>query len=1082
VQTLSDLEPLTITSRMELAPGAVLVASPKQAAAPVIWSRVVKEFDSADDTSKKRLAARFLPNRNSISVLKEMPFAPNTTLGSSAALGHGASAALGRRGPGLGDLFRDEAGNFTILDPAMIAWLESEKPELWVGTSAPQYYLESVQTIPVDSAVMIGSTIDLTDIELVIRPNVSTLYLIAERLVCGDNASITWADPGGVSPPRQDNAGLNGADLWGTNPEGDGWDGEDGSPGLAGVTGAAGLAAPSLEIWVKEMSAMPNIDLNGEDGRNGGRGQRGGDGGRGADGAGSETRFHYWCGKGPGDGGNGGWGGNGGPGGQGGKGGKGGTLTIAVLENTLEATLTSRVFRIKNQGGQPGRGGPGGIGGAGGAGGTAGNKGNCSGARDGQAGGDGQPGAVGRDSVVAGIEGEVHFLGFTVDEWDAQLTRPWLADVAPGQVFPGDSVTLRGSRFGAGDKVIISGVALPPAFNADGSILVDVPPTVGGGITSVFVLRQDGAESNRFNIWIKPQLDPIDVLPEPGNTVSLTGRAFVAGAGVLVSGAWCTGAVRSAGELTFAVPDVAGRDDLTLQVRNPDGMVSNIRFAQIQWKVEIGFAFGVHNLPVWGSSGANFTDGVPDWGTFKDTFGSAEVWHEQLDPFFGHPMLTAAFFAFYYYFLKGEANGGLASGFCTALAGLVADNFWQGRVDTHSITKASVHRYLTAKHGKLLSKESLIQFHSQGREGVARVEATAREVETIFLRGCDRDNAPLIFFIPSGDILDSGYFAKLGNSHCVMPYRFSYPLGHPRPRLSPDRSTTITDLDGVSLYVWDCNHPDSDKCKLVFKQDAGELKFEYFSDPQGGVQFSSDQGITLGMMTNGRYMLADHAMPFSGPLGVKAFILDFVQSPADLQVQDASERRTGNFDGQIFAQIPDSHPCYLIAGAYLLPPDTALTRRIVGTGAGSYTFNSIMPAGGSLTLEAVPTALGQVDVLSVNADATRFQFTPATEKTFSLTLARQVGNQARGVAIRGVGGAPGAEVDMMISPELSMVRIGNRGGARNVEVRAVVMDNQTNAMLKKDIPSMELQPKNELTVTVQDWTKLDARAHVSSFD
>jgi hypothetical protein len=123
---------------------------------------------------------------------------------------------------------------------------------------------------------------------------------------------------------------------------------------------------------------------------------------------------------------------------------------------------------------------------------------------------------------------------------------------------------------------------------------------------------------------------------------------------------------------------------------------------------EILFRYGTHNL-----SFGNFSDGVPDWGTFKDTFGAAEVWHEQLDPIFGHPILTAAFYAFYYHYLKGEANGGLATGFCTSLASLVADNFWAGRTDTHTITKESVHKFLTAIHGKLLSRESLTRFHEQ---------------------------------------------------------------------------------------------------------------------------------------------------------------------------------------------------------------------------------------------------------------------------------------------------------------------------------------------------------------------------------
>jgi len=94
----------------------------------------------------------------------------------------------------------------------------------------------------------------------------------------------------------------------------------------------------------------------------------------------------------------------------------------------------------------------------------------------------------------------------------------------------------------------------------------------------------------------------------------------------------------------------------------------------------------------------------------------AEVWHELLDPIFGHPVLTVAYFEFYKYFLKGTGNGGLATGFCTSLASLVADRFWQGKTDSPTIQKADVQKMLTGVHGKLLSRESLLRFHDQGRD------------------------------------------------------------------------------------------------------------------------------------------------------------------------------------------------------------------------------------------------------------------------------------------------------------------------------------------------------------------------------
>ena len=70
---------------------------------------------------------------------------------------------------------------------------------------------------------------------------------------------------------------------------------------------------------------------------------------------------------------------------------------------------------------------------------------------------------------------------------------------------------------------------------------------------------------------------------------------------------------------------------MTIQVRNPDGRVSNSRTATQPRILEVPFKYDQHNL-----SFGNFTDGAPDWGTFEDTFGSAEVWHELLDPIFGH--------------------------------------------------------------------------------------------------------------------------------------------------------------------------------------------------------------------------------------------------------------------------------------------------------------------------------------------------------------------------------------------------------------------------------------------------------------
>jgi hypothetical protein len=513
---------------------------------------------------------------------------------------------------------------------------------------------------------------------------------------------------------------------------------------------------------------------------------------------------------------------------------------------------------------------------------------------------------------------------------------------------------------------------------------------------------------------------------------------------------------------------------VSIQVRNPDGRVSNLRTAQQPRILEVPFKYGQHNL-----SFPNFAKADPGWGNFEDTFGTAEVWHELLDPIFGHPVLTAAYFAFYVYFLRGKDNGGLATGYCTSLASLVADRFWLGNTNTPTIAQSAVQNQLVGVHGKLLSRQSLLTFHDQGREGLDRVEHTYRDIEATFLRGTDRQNQPLLFFIPSGDVWDSGYFDKLSDSHCVMPYRFVYPLGSSAPQLTADGASTISDPDGVDLFVWDCNHPESPNCRLHFHRDNGKIQFDYLPD-SATAEFKSQDGITLGMMRHGDYMLADHDLPFSGPFGLTAFIIDFLLSPADLQVVDSAGRRAGNFGGQLLSEIPDSHPCYLMKGLYLLPAATALTRTITGTANGTYTYHSITPDGASIVLQDVATQAGHQDVVAINADATQIRFTPAADKSFTLSIARIVNNQARALSVTGVGGAPGNDVDITVSPELNIVRVGNRGASRNLTVKAMSV-NRGGQPVDRNLPSVAVPAANDLAVTVTDWNTLDLQAQAVAF-
>jgi hypothetical protein len=1103
VADVSQLSRLTIDRRTIIQPNMMLIASRKVPVTPVDWGGIAATIATADTKKAILATASVLPNRHSAAILREASGAakPNTKAAAKRSATAKAEAtttaavqppattsgvsvgALDR--PTIGELVRP-AREIELLDPDTIRALEDDRPGAWPVQLAPSFWLRSVTTIPVNTSVIIAGTLDLTNQQLVIEPSVETLYIIAEEIVGTPTASITWRRPSGPTPAMADDPAKNGRSYSGVHTASDsrnGLRGGDGLDGDPGQTGAHGVDAPNLEIWAKRLTAMPDVDLNGENGIKGGRGQRGGRGGNGARGASGEWWWFFGvrCWKSPGHGGNGGDGGRGGRGGAGGDGGRGGNVSIGVLEGTLATTVTARAFRIKNQGGQAGRGGDGGPGGLGGDGGTFGNDYHdgelvCGDGVNGTHGAQGQPGPVGPDGRV-GQDGTLDFFEFTEESWNEQLTRPWLYELTPVENFPGNTLTITGTRFADSDRVVLEGNSLVPTILADESLSVTVPLSITGGEKDVFVRRFDGVESNRLRLWVKPHLDAITDPMLPGSSMTLRGHAFVAGASVLLDGAVVAADEVTRTRIRFTMPsagagDVAERE-FAIAVRNPDGQTSNTRSATTPRVIDSGLKVDVHGL-----SFPNFDVGAPSWGTFEDTFGTVEVWHELLDPIFGHPVLTAAYYAFYHYFLKGEGDGGLATGFCTSLSAKVLDEFWTGSTDTFTRIHLTdeVRRDLTAIHGRLLSRESLLDFHDQGRNGTANVTTSFRRIEQNLRDGGDHESALMLFFVPSGDIWDAGYFDSLSDSHCIVPYRIVYPLGHDG-----------VSIDGVTMYCWDCNHPydptktDAENCRLVFRMTDGEIRFDYF-DGGSSTQFRSEDGITLATMTNGKYLLSDHDLPFGGPLGLTRFVIDFLLSPADLLVEDETGNRTGQQGNSIIAQIPDSHPCYLAEGAYLLPTDQALTRHITGTASGAYSFHSIAPNGISISLQDVATTAGQVDVLAANADGTSLRFTPGATKTFTLNLAREVEGTARAVTISGAGAGPAAAMDLNISPDLSVVRLSNTDTTRAVDVQVGQIVKDTGASAKLNRNGVSLPVNNDLMVTVTDWVDLTLTVRALPFE
>ncbi|WP_185216517.1 LamG-like jellyroll fold domain-containing protein [Sphingobacterium mizutaii] len=1080
IKSIDDLGTLKLDGSKSIKPGDVLIGRKRSFLDSVRWESVSEAFNSATITSKVDMLNNKLGNAKSFKHFDiKKTTVPNI-------LGRGGNR---RRGINLGaanpqstgmkwkDLFKETDGKIELASKTDFKkTFEAINPSLWPTLTEGYQVMGGPSVIGQRETVIIAKKIDLTNVHLEVSADVETLTIYAEELICGPDAWIIWKRPGGFTPARTDDPYLNGLPNYNRSPRSRDYDnhtgrqGGRGADGMVGQNGAAGRNAPNLKLWVKDLKNLPNIDLNGENGIQGGQGQRGGNGGNGEGGRFGKAWFWGSCYSEGGNGGRGGDGGNGGNGGNGGVGGNAGNISIGVLIGTLEQSVTQQSFKWKNQGGQAGFGGPGAEGGDGGLGGRPGNGEDCHGARAGDTGAKGQRGYDGPLGQYNGQDGENDFFQFTQADWDEQMTLPFITSASTYEVFPGDKIILKGNVFTNADTFIYDGtVTLSKNLLPDGTMEVTMPADAKGGAKVIFFRRaSDNKESNRIIVRIKPQLDEFVNGLIPGSLVEVTGKAFLDGAAILVNGQSLPTTVSNAGtKLSFTMVGVdEGMQvgvEKSLQVQNPDGMRSNIRVAKVKGILEIRFKYGHNNL---GFHNPNI--GKPSWDTFKATFGSSEVWHETIDPIFGHPILTAAFYAFYYYFLKGKGDGGLATGFCTSMSAKVADNLFNENLNISTIPQADIMTELTGIHGKLLSKESLLYFHDCGRRAGKNIETAIRQIETTFLKGCDRNNSPLLFFVPSGEVWDSGYFDKLSDSHCIFPYKFIYPENHPGAQLSADGKTTINSLDGVQLKVWDCNNHDNEDCFLTFSLEDGELRYSY--NKKAG--FTLSNGITLAMMSNGAYNLADHDMPFSGPFGLSTFILDFLLSPADIEVTDAEGRKTGNFDGKLYSDIPNSHPCYLIPGAYLLPFGQSLTRNIKGTANGSYTYNSIMPDGAMIKLENIETKKDERDILMVNADATQIRLKSQRNKSLGLTFSRVIENEIRSISIKGLQLHETEDVDMTLAPDLSFCRFANPKMISEVSVEATVMD-ATKAIKSKLMKSIQVQADADLVFAMSNWKDMN---------
>ena len=62
------------------------------------------------------------------------------------------------------------------------------------------------------------------------------------------------------------------------------------------------------------------------------------------------------------------------------------------------------------------------------------------------------------------------------------------------------------------------------------------------------------------------------------------------------------------------------------------------------------------------------------------------------------------------------------------------------------------------------------------------------------------------------------------------------------------------------------------------------------------------------------------------------------------------------------------------------------------------------------------------------------------------------------------------------------MRVGNRGGARIVEVRALALDRATNTPLRRQFEGINLPSRHDLVMAAPDCTTLNATVETLSFD
>jgi hypothetical protein len=495
-------------------------------------------------------------------------------------------------------------------------------------------------------------------------------------------------------------------------------------------------------------------------------------------------------------------------------------------------------------------------------------------------------------------------------------------------------------------QAVLDSRSLAINFNHDRQVTVELPNDVVGGEHFLFVRHPNGDESNMVPFSIRPLVlsleqggNATDVFIA-GDPVSIMGRSFDPEAVVFLDDEPLEATWISANQIDVAVPTVQGDDaggTIRIRVQNTDALASDDFTAMRLPSRDSGFRPSRH-----GYAFANPSGGSPSWGTLRETFGISRA--GLAARMARYPVLLPAFFLFYRWFLGNNGQ-------CTGMATTSLQHYHQNRPDLFDAEPSltdNLLRDLTVAQGRVISRQLVVHYADQGREGINRVERTIREIEASFDDRLAEANARVLCFIPSGNVwniikkeeIRQAFF----RSHCVVPTRIVYP--------NRERS-----LDGARLYVYENNRPGNEEVRIDLFEEGGELHFStsYTSSFKGQqLHFSTSEGFTLGTATLQQQLIDDVSLPFSGTVGevtLMKFALDLVLSPARITIESHDGKVLGFKDGQMHSDPELGYVSPWMENYLLTRSDVEVKHRIiVGEAEGTYTYVTVHPHGRSVTI------------------------------------------------------------------------------------------------------------------------------------